>query len=110
MSDSDWPEWWINPVMAVDAEGIEHPFVPLRMIANCEHYSPDSGALMCRELTTHKLSDSDIEKLTAWRGRQVAIHDTHRRSFGYYELEMIDDGGDHVQIVLCRGLDGTVDD
>lgn len=103
MNNQDWPVWWINPLMAVDAEGWENPSVQIKPVTNCEHYSPDNGLILRIELAVIKVSESDAEKLSAWRGKQVALHDTHRRSFGYYELELVAGDAEQTRIVLRRG-------
>lgn len=100
MSDDDWAAWWMRPLWAVDSEPFDDPVVPLRLLTNCEHYSPDTGALTRCEITVHKLSEPDIEKLAAWRGKQVSLHDHNRRSFGYYEIEKAEAEADRMTVVL----------
>lgn len=94
-------DWWIRPIWKVDAEAFEHPAVPLEVITNCERYSPVSGLLESCEITSSKLSGADTEKLTAWRGKQVSLHDARRRSFGHYELKSVESANDRALIILA---------
>lgn len=98
------PEWWIAAIYKDDVEGFDQPTVSLEVITNCERYSRSSGLIESCEITTSKLSDADAEKMAAWRGKDVALHDTGRRSFGYYKLESAENTDDKTLIILRSEL------
>ena len=77
--------------MKADAEGIDGPFVELRVRENHECYSPESGTIERVKLVVDKLGSSDTAKLSAWCGKQISLHNPPRRSFCYFDLEQYDD-------------------